>query len=210
MGIPIIAGYGSNNKCIETFVDTCPFCGRRTTLKVYETSNNVNVYFVPVAKFNKHYYLACHLCDKALELTKEQKKELLDKIRGLSETPAPRIAAPVPEPPKPQPPKVTTGICLLTGKMKDRQFAVETGKTYTVGKDASYADICLEAAYNMVSRVHCTIAYDAKIDKYFVTDCSSNGTFYENGIRLPKNARTPIPHGTILCLANNNCRIKLI
>lgn len=210
MGIPIIAGYGSNNKCIETFVDTCPFCGQKTTLKVYETSNNVNVYFVPVAKFNKHYYLVCHLCDKSLELSKEEKQELLDKIQNLREIPAPRVAPPAPPPQKPQLPQVTTGIRLLTGKLKDRQFAIETGKSYTVGKDANIADICLDAAYNMVSRVHCTITYDAKFDKYFVIDCSSNGTFFENGTRLAKNARTPVPRGTVLKLANDNCRIKLI
>lgn len=210
MGIPIIAGYGSNNKCIETFVDVCPFCGQKTTLKVYETSNNVNVYFVPVAKFNKHYYLVCHLCDKALELSKEEKQELLEKLQGLNAAPAPRIPASAPNPPKPQPPQITNGIQILTGKMQGKQLALTDGKAYTIGKDAGIVDICLDTSCKMVSRVHCTVTYDAKFNKYFVTDCSSNGTFFANGTRLAKNARTPVPKGTILRLADDNCRIKLI
>ena len=207
MGIPIVAGYGSKNKCIESFIAVCPFCGKKTTLKIYETSNNVNVYFVPVAKFNKHFYLVCHLCDKAVEISKEQKEEMLYKIKAVNEVGIPQIHSCEQETSKAQMQKATNGIQVLTGNMEGRQFELVDGKTYTVGKDSNLANILFDASYNMVSRVHCNITYNAKFDKYFIIDCSSNGTYIENGTRLVKNARTPIARGTVLKLADDNCKV---
>ena len=71
------------------------------------------------------------------------------------------------------------------------------------------ADIFVED-YSKVSRLHCTVSYSEKSEKYFVTDCSSNGTFYENNTRLAKGVRTPVEPGTTLLLANENCKIKLL
>lgn len=105
---------------------------------------------------------------------------------------------------------ILNGIQLLTGSMEGCQFELEDGKTYTIGKDASLANILLDSSYNMVSRVHCTVSYNAKFDKYFIIDCSSNGTYFENGTRLAKNIRTPVTRGSILKLADNTCIIKLL
>ena len=105
---------------------------------------------------------------------------------------------------------ILNGIQVITGSMEGRQFELEDGKTYTIGKDVSLANILFDASYNMVSRVHCTVTYNAKFDKYFIIDCSSNGTYFENGTRLAKNARTPVTRGTVLKLADDNCKIKFI
>ncbi len=105
---------------------------------------------------------------------------------------------------------ILNGIQVLTGNMQGRQFELVDGKTYTIGKDSNLANILFDASYNMVSRVHCTITYSAKFDKYFVIDCSSNGTFLQNGVRLAKNTRTPIERGSIVKLADDGCTIKLI
>ena len=105
---------------------------------------------------------------------------------------------------------ILNGIQVLTGSMEGRQFELVDGKTYTVGKDSNLANILFDASYNMVSRVHCTITYSAKFDKYFVIDCSSNGTFLQNGVRISKNTRTPIARGTIVKLADDSCTIKFI
>jgi len=105
---------------------------------------------------------------------------------------------------------ILNGIKVLTGNMEGCQFELEDGKNYTIGKDENLANILLDSSYNMVSRVHCNITYNAKFDKYFFIDCSSNGTYYENGTRLTKNTRTPIARGTVLKLADDNCIIKLI
>ena len=105
---------------------------------------------------------------------------------------------------------ILNGIQVLTGDMEGRQFELVDGNTYTIGKDSNLANILFDASYNMVSRVHCTITYSAKFDKYFIIDCSTNGTYYENGTRLAKNARTPVTRGSILKLADDTCIIKLL
>lgn len=230
MGIPIIAGYGSRDKCLASFVSTCPFCGKQTTLKIYETSNNINVYFVPIAKFNKHYYLMCHLCDKALEISKEKKKELVYKIKNQQIAIA---SAPVPQKPVAQQPQITprknqqpcvaakneatvklkpisSGVEVLSGNMKGVIAEIADGQILNVGKDAKFANLVFNNTYKMVSRTHCTITFSAKFNKYFVTDNSSNGTYFMNGQRLTKNTRIPVARGSVLKLADNDCMIKLI
>lgn len=116
----------------------------------------------------------------------------------------------VQEIPKVQEKKATNGIKVLTGNMRDQQFEFANDRTYTIGKESHLANIILDSSYNKVSRVHCNITYNAKFDKYFVIDCSSNGTYFENGTRLAKNARIPVARGTILKLADESCTIKLL
>lgn len=103
----------------------------------------------------------------------------------------------------------TEGISVLTGVMAGMHFVIADGQTVTVGKDAQLAHVVFDNTYRMVSRVHCTISYSAKFNKYFVIDCSTNGTYFENGQRLAPNTRTPVDKGTILKLADD-CKIKLI
>lgn len=105
---------------------------------------------------------------------------------------------------------VLNGIQVLTGNMSGQKFEIVDGQTVTIGKDPKLANILLDSSYTLVSRVHCTVTYSAKFDKYFVIDCSSNGTYLDNGTRLAKNTRTPVVRGTILKLADDNCIIKLI
>lgn len=106
--------------------------------------------------------------------------------------------------------KTTGGLCILSGSMKDAALNMTDGQSVIIGKDPNLANLILDASYSMVSRVHCTVTYVAKVDKYFVTDCSTNGTYYGNGIRFVRNARTPVAKGSIIKLANDNCLIKLI
>ncbi len=103
-----------------------------------------------------------------------------------------------------------TGMCVLSGSMAGAEFKIDDGSTITVGKDAKIANALLDGTYKMVSRMHCTISYSKKFDKYFVIDCSSNGVYFENNQRLSKNTRTPILRGTVLKLANDECKIKLL
>lgn len=105
--------------------------------------------------------------------------------------------------------ELTEGISVLTGAMAGMNFKIADGQTVTVGKDEQLAHVVLDNTYHMVSRVHCTISYNAKFNKYFVIDCSTNGTYFENGQRLAPNTRTPVAKGTILKLADA-CKIKLI
>lgn len=214
--IPIIAGYGKRGEVLESFVAVCPFCGRKTTLKIYQTSNNIRLYFVPMGRFNKHYYLVCHLCDKAYELSQWERDELLEgveegnpgkrlpkELRDLHEKRAKYILQQLLEFSE------TGQIRILSGKAKGQTTNVVGGKAVLVGKDSQLATMVLDNSYTNVSRVHCSISFDSKAQKYYVVDQSTNGTYLENGVRLTKNARTPVARGSVLKLADD-CKIKLI
>lgn len=73
-GLPVVFGWGKKGKNIGYVgIDKCPNCKHYVHFSIYEYSNRVNVYFVPVAKFNKKNYLVCPVCDAAYELTGELK-----------------------------------------------------------------------------------------------------------------------------------------
>lgn len=73
-GLPVVFGWGKKGKPIGYVgIDKCPNCKHYVHFSIYEYSNRVNVYFVPVVKFNKKHYLVCPVCDAAYELTGELK-----------------------------------------------------------------------------------------------------------------------------------------
>lgn len=105
---------------------------------------------------------------------------------------------------------ITTGVYIMSGSMQGRQFKIVDGQTLNVGKDANFANVLLDNSYVRVSRMHCSITYSAQYNKYFVIDCSSNGTYLGNGQRLPQNTRTPVQRDSALNLADSACMIKLV
>ena len=89
-------------------------------------------------------------------------------------------------------------------------ISLTDGATVNLGKDPKIAHLVLSRDYSKVSRMHCTVNYSEKSGKYFVTDCSSNGTYLKNKHRLPKGVRTPVLPGTLLLLADNDCKVELL
>lgn len=74
-GLPVVFGWGKKGKVIGYVgIDKCPNCKQYVHFSIYEYSNRINVYFVPVAKFNKKHYLVCPVCEAAYELTGELKE----------------------------------------------------------------------------------------------------------------------------------------
>lgn len=59
-----------------------------------------------------------------------------------------------------------------------------------------------------ISRRHCEVMFNSQVQKYRVTDFSSNGT-YVNGSRLPANSPVLLTRGTELALGDNNNIIRL-
>lgn len=71
-------GWGKNAKPIAYLgVIKCGHCKNYSHFHLYETYNNIKLYFVPVAKFNKKYIMACDTCQAGLELNENQKLKLL-------------------------------------------------------------------------------------------------------------------------------------
>lgn len=99
-------------------------------------------------------------------------------------------------------------ISVETGSMGGFRVPVEEGQIINIGTGGKYSHLVLDyKEYPNVSRLHCTVSY--KDGMYFVVDCSTNGTYLNDGRRLIKGKRTPINPQSILMLANNKCMLFL-
>ncbi len=111
-------------------------------------------------------------------------------------------------------------IAVISGSMNGKEFNLDSGKGYIIGKDSSKAQIVLAYDYSKVSREHCVISYDDKTQMYSVIDMSSNGTYYIDNKtaplnssiskhRLNKNVSAELQSGCVLVLGDEDCRIVL-
>ena len=111
-------------------------------------------------------------------------------------------------------------ITVISGSMNGKEFNLDSGKGYVIGKDSSKSQIVLAYDYGKVSRAHCVISYDDKTKMYSVIDMSSNGTYYIDNKtaplnssvskrRLNKNVSAELQSGCVLILGDEDCRIVL-
>lgn len=111
-------------------------------------------------------------------------------------------------------------ITVISGSMSGKEFDLDTGKGYIIGKDSSKSQIALAYDYSKVSREHCVISYDDQTQLYSVIDMSSNGTYYIDNKtaplnssvskhRLNKSVGVELQSGCILILGDEDCRIVL-
>lgn len=107
-------------------------------------------------------------------------------------------------------PLAAAGPCVtvLSGPLSGRHFFLPRDGVVYIGK-AKQAGVRLPVAYEKVSRLHCSVQYQADLNRYFVVDCSSNGTYLSAHNRLQRGKRTAIAPGTELFLADEGCRIRL-
>jgi predicted RNA-binding Zn-ribbon protein involved in translation (DUF1610 family) len=100
-------------------------------------------------------------------------------------------------------------ITILTGSMKGASLSIKDGETINLGKDKNLAHFIFPGDYNLVSRIHCTVTFSARHKKYYVTDCSSNGTYRENRVKLEKGKRTAVEPNSVILLADEWCSVLL-
>jgi len=104
----------------------------------------------------------------------------------------------------------SAAISILSGSMKGTTIPIKADQTLNLGKDPKISNVVFSNDYERVSRLHCTITYSVSNNKYFVVDCSHNGTYTGEKTRLEKGKRTPMNHNTILLLADASCSILLL
>ncbi len=98
-------------------------------------------------------------------------------------------------------------ISVENGALGGFRVPVGEGQVVNVGSGGKYSHLVLAPGYPHVSRLHCTISYSEGM--YYVVDCSSNGTYLNNGTRLQKGKRTAVKPQSVLILANKQCMIFL-
>ena len=109
---------------------------------------------------------------------------------------------------EPAPPESGT-IKVLAGSMRGAEIPIRDGETLWIGKDAKSCNVVFDPSFTHISRMHCSVTYNAQSDRYIVVDESTNGTYLENGTRLPKHERRPLSPGTTLRLAKDGNCVRL-
>lgn len=96
----------------------------------------------------------------------------------------------------------------VAGMYAGSSYPLEPNQPVILGRDPAYAKIVFSQGAQKISRRHCEVMFNSQVQKYRVTDFSSNGT-YVNGSRLPANSPVLLARGTELALGDNNNIIRL-
>lgn len=75
-----VAGWGHSMEILGAgYPLDCPNCHNRTTWLVGYTSRRASLFFVPVAKWRREYWMYCPVCSAALQLASAaEAQKLLD------------------------------------------------------------------------------------------------------------------------------------
>lgn len=97
-------------------------------------------------------------------------------------------------------------IC-VRGNAIGSMISLKSDRKLIVGRDKTYCNYIVTD--QKVSRKHLEITYIGALNKYLVVDCSSNGTFLQNGAQLKKNQEYYLPPRTELWLGSSDTVYKL-
>jgi len=86
---------------------------------------------------------------------------------------------------------------------------VPQGEEIILGRDAAMAHVIIDQDADRVSRRHCGIRYNPQDGSYIVTDYSTNGTFREDGSRMPSNMSVTLMRGATIKLGSSSVSFRL-
>lgn len=102
----------------------------------------------------------------------------------------------------------TPQIIGLVGPYAGQAFSVGGG--LILGTDPTICQVVLPAGRSGVSRNHCKVTFDMGSQMFIVHDLgSTNGTFLENGQRVPQGVPFAVHPGTKIFLANQGTLFEL-
>lgn len=89
----------------------------------------------------------------------------------------------------------------VVGNSICNKIMIGTGDIFKIGRSVQSCQFVVSGDTN-ISRIHCYLRFDG--NRVYLTDASSNGTFFENGMQLVRNKEYPITPGTKFYLATKN------
>ena len=93
----------------------------------------------------------------------------------------------------------------LVRKKTGQKVTIE-GPIFKIGKEHNYVDYFI-ADNSAISRSHANIV--VKGNDYFIVDTNSKNHTYVNGQMIPSNVETPLTHGSMVKLANEEFEFKM-
>lgn len=96
---------------------------------------------------------------------------------------------------------------IISGDGAGSRLELPYDRGVVIGRTEGFANIvCVKDVG--ISRRHCEVYYDSRMNKVIITDFSMNGTWV-NGSRLDKYAHYPVEDGSVVELANKICSFKV-
>jgi len=84
MIIPIVAGWGKKAKQLAYCgIIKCGNCKNYSHFLLFEMATKISVFFVPVAKFSRKYYVVCGLCEADAEVSQGDKDGIIQESLSL-------------------------------------------------------------------------------------------------------------------------------
>ncbi len=88
----------------------------------------------------------------------------------------------------------------MSGEYRNVSIPLKDGEKIVIGRDPKICNLVL--AGSKISRKHCVIRYEAAENQYYLQDSSKNGTYMENGVRIPDMSEVGIQPGTVFYLGD--------
>lgn len=78
--IPVIYGWGKYSKKIADIgLTECSNCKNIVGAELHQINKGVKLYFIQVAKWDKHFFVVCPICNAGFEINIENKEKILKK-----------------------------------------------------------------------------------------------------------------------------------
>jgi preprotein translocase subunit SecG len=97
----------------------------------------------------------------------------------------------------------------IEGQFKEHKIDI-TNKNLIIGRSKSKSNLVFPDDFSDISGVHCLIQYDANVDKVYLTDKSTNGTFLINGCKFEKDVQSELELDTEFYLSTEKNKFKII
>lgn len=82
--IPIFFGWGQNSKKIADLgLKECENCHNIVGFELREVSKTAKLYFVPIAKWEKKYFIVCPICEAGYEVNEFKKNKVIQETISL-------------------------------------------------------------------------------------------------------------------------------
>ena len=109
-----------------------------------------------------------------------------------------------------QPPQSRSGSIIgVSGMYRNTGIDIPYGEEIILGRDAAMSHVIIDQDSDRVSRRHCGVRYNPADGTYIVTDYSTNGTFREDGSRLPANMPVALSRGTVIKLGSSQVSFRM-
>ena len=73
----VLLGWGKEStKVCDAGIMKCDHCNNYVTFEIKELARKASLYFIPVAKWDRKYYLVCNTCQYGYELNMETKNKI--------------------------------------------------------------------------------------------------------------------------------------